>query len=1262
MYLKELTLRGFKSFASTTSFEFEPGITCIVGPNGSGKSNVVDALAWVMGEQGAKSLRGSNMADVIFAGGGDRPALGRAQVLLTIDNGDGKLPIPYSEVTISRTMFRSGGSEYAINGQTVRLLDVQELLSDTGLGREMHVIVGQGALDSVLSASPLDRRAFIDEAAGVAKHRKRKDRARSKLEAMDADLLRVLDLTEELKRGLRPLARQAKAAEAARGIQTLLAYASARLLADDAVDVTRRVAGEATRLTRLRIDHQEVKERAGFTRDEVDRLRGERNYLREGVSRAQEVYRDFSALHDRMVAIVELAQEKERGAAHFAVSISDQAVEAAAGKAEETARQAKDAEGAAEDAERDYERAVAAREDAQRDLREAERQKAQAIRRGEQERKQYLRLKDQSEVAERALVQAQSHGAAAQKRLQEASGRLSQAQKVAAALPGSGQSPASGEDDWATRFELATQKEKHLREDLAAAQQEGSRLQALRSALVAKVEALTRSVDARRGQEGNKSRSRGEVTSGRMGRLADVLNVTPGWEEAAQALLSPLLEAWLVPDEQALKQVTEELPGNLDAPSAGAAGYVALPPQRPAKVVSAAEETRSTSRPNPTEGEDVGVSPTDGADAAGARRATEVIEGRGEHATLVAHLLRDRWVAEDNQRAWEAVENLPGRAVVATRGGGLLTREALLLRRGPETSTLALQAEVHQATGELEATTKEHEDAAARAAALKTELAETTKRREHALKQLRAADAKRATEERERVRVNAVVHAASEEVARLQTQLEDTRRAITQAETELESASAALPAAMPPTKSEQEVAAARDVEKAAGRVEAAWGEENDLRMDAHVSKERAAAALRQARAFKTQAATLNEDRTRQIAKQEAATKARQSVAGVAEAAGQAAREAEQGAKQAGLVREQLTDLAGQLSEEIGARKVQLERAERDSASLGDQLLQTEVAAAQASAAHDVLLAGIETLISDWGHILAWDEAGAARDHASHPDHSSAEDHGADQDGSVHQIGEEDVAYLIAAYGPANPWLPPGDEGPPVPYVREVARQTQRKAAGRLARLGVVNPLAVEEYAASKERYDYMVSQVDDISESKSHLLHLIADIDGRVREAFEDAYNDTARQFKETFATLFPGGEGRLELTDPGSPLTTGVEIYARPAGKKVTRLSLLSGGERSLAALAYLFAIFRARPSPFYVMDEVEAALDDINLTRVLSLFEDLREKSQLLIVTHQKRTMEAADALYGVSMKDGVSAVISHRMDDSKKYNEPHRVERLV
>ena len=312
MYLKSLTLRGFKSFASSTTLEFEPGVTCVVGPNGSGKSNVVDALAWVMGEQGAKSLRGGKMEDVIFAGTAGRAPLGRAEVLLTIDNSDGALPIDFAEVTISRIMFRNGGSEYAINGEPCRLLEVQELLSDSGIGREMHVIVGQGQLDTILHATPEDRRGFIEEAAGVLKHRKRKEKALRKLDAMQANLTRVQDLTTELRRQLTPLGKQAEVARRAQVIQTDLRDARSRILADDILQLRTSLEAEIADETALRERRLDVETSLSEVQSREAVLEAELQADAPLVARAQETWFRLSSLRERYLGTISLAADRVR--------------------------------------------------------------------------------------------------------------------------------------------------------------------------------------------------------------------------------------------------------------------------------------------------------------------------------------------------------------------------------------------------------------------------------------------------------------------------------------------------------------------------------------------------------------------------------------------------------------------------------------------------------------------------------------------------------------------------------------------------------------------------------------------------------------------------------------------------------------------------------------------------------------------------------------------------------------------------------------
>ncbi|HWB36238.1 MAG TPA: AAA family ATPase, partial [Rugosimonospora sp.] len=312
MHLKSLTVKGFKSFASATTMKLEPGITCVVGPNGSGKSNVVDAIAWVLGEQGAKALRGGKMEDVIFAGTAGRPPLGRAEVTLTIDNSDNALPIEYTEVSITRRMYRSGESEYEINGDSCRLLDIQELLSDSGIGREMHVIVGQGQLDAVLHAKPEDRRAFIEEAAGVLKHRKRKEKALRKLDAMQVNLNRLTDLTAELRRQLKPLGRQAEVARRAAGIQSDLRDARLRLLADDLHTLRETLDKEIADETALRTRREEVEAELTSVQERLVALEAEHASDAPVLAAAQETWYQLAALQERFRSTEQLATERLR--------------------------------------------------------------------------------------------------------------------------------------------------------------------------------------------------------------------------------------------------------------------------------------------------------------------------------------------------------------------------------------------------------------------------------------------------------------------------------------------------------------------------------------------------------------------------------------------------------------------------------------------------------------------------------------------------------------------------------------------------------------------------------------------------------------------------------------------------------------------------------------------------------------------------------------------------------------------------------------
>lgn len=1296
MYLKELTAAGFKSFASTTRFRFEPGITAIVGPNGSGKSNVVDALAWVMGEQGAKSLRGANMADVIFAGGTTRGALGRAHVELTIDNSDGRLPIAYSEVTISRTMFRSGGSEYAINRQPVRLLDVQELLSDSGLGRQMHVIVGQGQLDAVLSASPTDRRAFIDEAAGVAKHRRRKERALRKLDSMDANLVRVLDLTEEMKSRLRPLARQAKAAREAAGVRYALGYATARLLADDLVTARVRRDREFRGLEELRASSKRDEAELDALKVERDRLGSAQTKARERADLVGERYRDFTEQRERLASLAEIARERADSAARVPTSVSLGAVELADDRAKESRLEADRSAQAVVAAEADYQAARQQRADAEASRREAEASLARCEAVARQRQDERVRLQRAQESAKAGLVAATGQVKVAGERLTAAEQRLADAAaevqrfstslggaEGAASAVGAPSTSENGADQSsdeipvaqnleAAEYDLAAEREREARDAFAEAErkersaaEELSRLRSRRETLAASLSGAS-SGAARAGKRDSEVARELRERLPKGDSVEDVLLVERGWEEAVAALLGVMLDAQVLSKEQ-LDDVVRVLPNWVSTPELGRSGFV-----------------------EPVSGEADGcpdellLSVAAEHNVISAASVVSEREGDGAVASLVAHA----WVCEGVEEARSFLRALARRPEhrnsrqvrVATRSGMVVGDGYVRLRGRQETSNLSLKADLAEAQ-DLEARAHEvAQDAKAQSRLAGDALAKAIKAKDAALSRLRAADAQRARNAQELTRLRALEHAARVEVDRVVQQVRQAEEREESAQKAWEKSCAQTPDNGPQDDVERLEAARNLVTQTREKVDAAREVENDGRLALHVAQERANASHRQAQGFATQAQSLREDRERQLAREEASSRA---VAGFQQVMAQA-RDGAQRAQRSGAraleLRTQAREEHDRLARELAQTSASLSALESRQKEASERLLQGEVAYASHQAEVERLEERARELIDEYGRLLnlrapslmrkyGESEPSSARWAASEPgpphdDESAGPLEMSAEDGDERSADTMAADAVIRAYGPHLPWAPhpPGapenadrqEESPSdgIPdresYSRGRAEAEQQQAQRSLNRLGVVNPLAIEEYEAASARFTFLEGQVEDLHRSKADLLALIREVDEQVRQAFMSAFADTAEKFEHTFAALFPGGTGRLEQTDPDDPLGTGIEIYARPSGKRVTRLSLLSGGERSLAALAYLIAIFQARPSPFYVLDEIEAALDDLNLSRVLGLLEELRKESQLLIITHQKRTMEFADALYGVTMKDGVTAVMSHKMSD--------------
>lgn len=1178
-----MTLRGFKSFASATTLRFEPGITCVVGPNGSGKSNVVDALSWVMGEQGAKSLRGGKMEDVIFAGTTGRPPLGRAEVSLTIDNSDGALPIDYAEVTITRIMFRNGGSEYQLNGDTCRLLDIQELLSDSGIGREMHVIVGQGQLDSVLHADPMGRRAFIEEAAGVLKHRKRKEKALRKLDAMQANLARVQDLTDELRRQLKPLGRQAAVARRAAVIQADLRDARLRLLADDLVRLREALRSEIADEAALkqRKDAAEAELKAALTREAE--LEDEVRRLAPRLQQAQQSWYELSQLAERVRGTISLADARVKSAS--AAPADERRGRDPEDMEREAARireQEAELEAALEAAERALEDTVAHRAELERELTVEERRLKDVARAIADRREGLARLGGQVNAARSRAASAQAEidrlAAARDEAQERAVAAQEEYEQLKAEVDGlDADDSALGEQHDAAKRELS-----EAEAALGAAREALTAAERKRAAVAARREALA--LGLRRKDGTGALLAAKDRLSGLLGPASELLTVASGYEVAVAAALGAAADAVAVSSPA----IAAEALRLLRKTDAGRAAIL---------LTGAPEPAAPERRPD------------------GSPYASDLVRGPEELMPAVRRLLRGIVVVGTLEDAEDLVYGRPELTAVTAEGDVLGAHFAQGGSAGAP-SLLEVQASVDEAVAELEELAVQCEELAA------TQQLATARRRECAALVEELGERRRAAD-REKSAVSGQLGRLAGQARGAAGEAERTTAAAARAQEALERAR-------------------EEAEELAERLLVAEEAPAEEEPDTHV-RDRLAADGANARQTEMEARL-------QVRTHEERVKG---LAGRADSLDRGAR----------------------------AEREARARAEQRRARLRHE---AEVASAVASGARQ-LLAHVEvSLVRAEAERVAAEAAKAEREQ----DLSAARNQGRDLKGeldkltdSVHRgevLGAEkrlrieqletkaleelgvEPAGLIAEYGPDQlvPPSPPaeGEELPEDPehprnlpkhFVRGEQEKRLKSAERAYQQLGKVNPLALEEFSALEERHKFLSEQLEDLKKTRADLLQVIKEVDERVEQVFTDAYRDTAREFEGVFSRLFPGGEGRLILTDPDNMLTTGVDVEARPPGKKVKRLSLLSGGERSLTAVALLVSIFKARPSPFYVMDEVEAALDDTNLQRLIRIMQELQESSQLIVITHQKRTMEVADALYGVSMQgDGVSKVISQRL----------------
>jgi len=1176
LYLKSLTLKGFKSFASATTLQLEPGITCIVGPNGSGKSNVVDALAWVMGEASAKSLRGGKMDDVIFAGTSGRAPLGRAEVLLTIDNSDGALPIEYAEVTISRTMFRTGGSEYAINGQTCRLLDVQELLSDSGIGREMHVIVGQGQLDSILHATPEDRRGFIEEAAGVLKHRKRKEKALRKLDSTDGNLTRLNDLLVEIRRQLKPLGRQAEVARRAATVQADVRDARARLLADELVTarshLERELADESVLLSR----RAEVERLVATGREQEGALEAALREDLPALTRAQETWFALSGLRERFRGTQSLAAERLRNAragsnVEERTGRDPEHLEAEAARAHE---QEKAIEAEVEAQRSALEAAVQVRKGAEDAAAEEER-RINALQRAAADRREGLaRLAGQvNALKSRAAAADDEVGRLTQSR-EEALARAERAQRDFTALETKVAGLDAGEEGLDAEHEAASAALDDIEERLAKLQAESAQTDRDRSALAARKEALEIGLNRKDGA----GALLGAAVDGVMGSVAALLAVRQGFEAAIAAALGSAADAVAMTDADAAIAAIE----HLRADDLGRA-----------RLLLGDARAEEAAPPVPTAG----------------IYAVDVVECPQALRPAVHRLLGGIVIVDDLAAAKALVAEQPSLTAV-TSDGDVLGAHFAFGGSSSAPSLIEIQAAVDEAADQLAEAIAASERATFETTRLEAERLEAQKRADVALAKLHESDATLAAVAEELGQYGAQARAARGEAERLAAAIARAQEAREQAVTGLAELEERLARAEDAPEEEPDTDERERLAEAAREARQA---EMEARLSLRTAEERSRALHGRADGLRRAAQQEREARQKAATRRERLQREARAAEAVTVAVAHVLTRLESSIEQAAAARSEIEQARRGREERLVAVRASLRDRAKELEELVSSVHRDEMARAQQRMR-------IEQL----------------------------------EERAIEELGTEADA-LIAEYGPEVPVpQPPAEDGTerePVPFDREEQTKRLRSAERALSQLGRVNPLALEEFSAMEERHKFLTEQLEDLRSTRKDLLDIVKEVDARVERVFTEAWDDVRVAFDHVFSRLFPGGEGRLILTDPGDMLTTGIEVEARPPGKKVKRLSLLSGGERSLVAVAFLVALFKARPSPFYILDEVEAALDDTNLGRLLEIYEELRETSQLLVITHQKRTMEVGDALYGVTMRgDGVSTVISQRLREAE------------
>jgi len=1176
MYLKTLTARGFKSFADKITLDFESGISVIVGPNGSGKSNVADAVLWVLGEQSPRNLRGTKMEDVIFAGSATRQPLSMAEVSLSFDNRKGEIPIEFPEVVVTRRLFRTGESEYLLNKTPCRLVDIQELLSDLGVGRELTAVIGQNRLETILRSRPEDRRVFLEEVAGLRKHRRRKDKALRKIEGMERNLVRVSDIISEVRKQLRPLERQAKQAMEYQEMVVEVKDLSIRIMVAELQELKGQWENRRQEEEGLL---QELEQATGGIKEGKERLstlEAELKSLREVLEECRLREMRLLSLGERLRACERLGEERLKLYAALGGEIR-YGQTGWMSRRQEMARKRQELEGERARTEEDISRLAAEKERTSGLKKSLSSRLNQARKERDGLRRAWASLeKDQAELRKE---QCEAWDRADQCREDGNSLRargellLKESRKLAEEIRKLEKKAAEAESR-RSEVEEKVKKTKaditRFREELEAVARKQKRSYQEEALVVARLRALHEIFSSRLDYAAAAARVLDESMElpGIEGILLHRIHIQEEWERALESYLGP----WL------FSVVTRSLDDALEAVRVlkkEEGGYGVFLPL--SEIPSAAVDDRKES-----------------AHLSGGTPALEVVTGDKEIEPALRYLLGDVVFCCTLDEAESEAEKDPGLTFVTSEGDVIAPRRVVkggALPRNPF-HIIAKRREIEELQDMLDLCDEEsislevqRKSALATISGLERDLAQLEEERGSLESTTRDMRISLKEKELQSGNLELELHSLMEQQAVVGDERSRLRHCIIDFEVEASALQGEMEARMPMIiERERWVGELREEEGKA--IETLQG----------MRAERASLAERRFHL---------EERLKELEMEESSP----APPGKEELAEKSRLQEEMLVLVKGLAREHQRlslqvqkreengkeELAGN-EEEYGDMRQRLEEMESREEELREQAHNRDLAAAQLKMQVDML---VQRLLDEY---------------------------------------RVPLETALKEYTPSSPV--------------EDMRQRLEKLERRKDMLGQVNLRAVEEHKVLKERHDFLLEQVEDLKESKSSLMKVIRAIDREIVRIFKDTFEVVNQHFQELFDRLFPQGRAELALSDPTDLLNTGVEIEAQPRGKRLKKLSLLSGGETALTSLAFLFALFKTRPSPFYFLDEVEAALDDVNLHRFLNMLMEFKGESQLIIITHQKRTMERADVLYGVSMQaSGVSRIISKKLGETEE-----------